>query len=119
MENKIKNFRDLVVWQKGIELVKAIYKVTGSFPKDELYGLSSQMRRAAVSVPSNIAEGFRRRHSKEFKRFLNIALGSSAELETQIIIAKELAYINDENENNLMELIDYICRMICNLSKKL
>jgi len=119
MEDKIKNFRDLKIWQKGIELVKEVYKVTRYFPKEELYGLSSQMRRAAVSIPSNVAEGFRRRHNKEFQQFLNIALGSSAELETQAVIAKELSYIDDKKEEELIDLIDYICRMAANLIKKL
>jgi four helix bundle protein len=97
MENKIKRFRDLKVWQKGIELVKEIYKITKCFPKEKHYGLSAQMRRASISIPSNIAEGFRRKHNKEYKQFLNVALGSCAELEIQIVIAKELGYI-DENE---------------------
>jgi len=83
---KIKNFQDLRIWQKGIEVVKDIYILTKKFPKEELYGLTSQMRRSAVSIPSNIAEGFRRYHNKEYKQFLYIALGSCAELETQIII---------------------------------
>jgi len=119
MEEKIKSFRGLKIWQKSIELVKEVYKITKDFPKEELYGLSSQMRRASISVPSNVAEGFRRRHNKEFKQFLNIALGSSAELETQIVIAKELAYIDTEKEEMLIELIDHICRMAANLIKKL
>ncbi|OPX28005.1 MAG: four helix bundle protein, partial [Candidatus Omnitrophica bacterium 4484_171] len=98
--------------------------VTRYFPKEELYGLSSQMRRAAVSIPSNVAEGFRRRHNKEFQQFLNIALGSSAlgssaELETQAVIAKELSYIDGKKEEELIDLIDYICRMASNLIKKL
>ena len=119
MEDKIKNFRDLKIWQKGIELVKEVYKVTKDFPKEELYGISSQMRRAAVSIPSNVAEGFRRRHNKEFQQFLNIALGSSAELETQAVIAKELNYIDSKKEKELINLIDHICRMAANLIKKL
>jgi len=75
---KIKNFKDLRIWQEGIKLVKYIYLLTKDFPKDELYGLSSQMRRCAVSIPSNIAEGFRRYHNKEYKQFLFITLGSCA-----------------------------------------
>ncbi|MGB6607166.1 MAG: four helix bundle protein, partial [Atribacterota bacterium] len=98
MTEKIKNFQDLRIWQIGIEVVKDIYIVTKKFPKEELYGLTSQMRRSAVSVPSNIAEGFRRYHNKEYKQFLHIALGSCAELETQIIIANELDYINEINK---------------------
>ncbi|MBU0758905.1 MAG: four helix bundle protein [Candidatus Omnitrophica bacterium] len=115
----MKGFKDLKVWQKGIELVREVYKATNSFPKEELYGLSSQIRRAAVSVPSNIAEGFRRRHAKEFKQFLNIALGSCAETETQVIIARELNYIDKNTEEFLMDKTDHISGMIVNLSKKL
>ena len=119
MESTIRRFRDLKVWQKGIELVKEIYKTTKSFPKEELYGLSAQMRRASISIPSNISEGFRRAYSKEYKQFLRIALGSCAELETQMVIAKELKYIDENKERELLELIDHICRMIFNLERKL
>ena len=119
MESKIKTFKDLKVWQKGIELVKETYKVTQGFPVNEQYGLVSQMRRSAVSIPSNIAEGFRRQHSKEQKQFLRIALGSSAELETQIVISKELNYIDKNAEQNLMVLLNHTCGMIVNLDKKI
>jgi len=119
MTEKIKNFQDLRIWQKGIEVVKDIYILTKKFPKEELYGLTSQMRRSAVSIPSNIAEGFRRYHNKEYKQFLYIALGSCAELETQIIIANELDYINETNKTELIEKIKYICRMTIKLIQKL
>ncbi len=119
VETKIKTFRDLRVWQKGIDLVKEVYKTTKKFPVEELYCLSSQMRRAVISIPSNIAEGFRRRYNKEHKQFLNIALGSCAELETQIVISKELGYIDGNNEKFLLELLDHICGMIVNLDKKI
>ena len=115
----IKTFRDLDIWKKGIELVTEVYKTTASFPSSELYGLALQMRRASVSVPSNVAEGFRRKGSKEFKHFLNIALGSLAELETQCAIAKELNYLKGDSETLLLEFIDHISRMITNLSKRL
>jgi four helix bundle protein len=105
MTEKIKNFQDLRIWQKGIEVVRDIYILTKKFPKEELYGLTSQMRRSAVSIPSNIAEGFRRYHNKEYKQFLYITMGSCAELETQIIIANELNYINDNNKTELIEKI--------------
>ena len=118
MTEKIKNFQDLRIWQKGIEVVRDIYILTKKFPKEELYGLTSQMRRSAVSIPSNIAEGFRRYHNKEYKQFLYIAMGSRAELETQIIIANKLNYINDNNKTELIENIKYICRMI-NLIKNI
>jgi four helix bundle protein len=86
----IQSFKDLIVWQKSIQLVKEIYAVTDLFPKHELYGLTSQMRRSAVSIPSNIAEGYKRKGLGEYLYFLSIADGSSAELETQIIVAKEI-----------------------------
>jgi len=100
-------------------VVKDIYILTKKFPKEELYGLNSQMRRSAVSIPSNIAEGFRRYHNKEYKQFLYIALGSCAELETQIIIANELDYINETEKTELIEKIKYICRMTVKLINKL
>ena len=119
MTEKIKNFQDLRIWQIGIEVVKDIYILTKKFPKEELYGLTSQMRRSAVSIPSNIAEGFRRYHNKEYRQFLYITLGSCAELETQIIIANELDCINETNKTELIEKIKYICRMTVKLINKL
>ena len=119
MERKIKTYRDLNIWNTGIEIDKDIYKLTENFPKQEIYGLVSQMRRSAVSIPSNVAEGFRRHHNKEYKQFLYISLGSCAELETQITIALELKYIQKDKENRLLEKLDHICRMISNLIKKL
>ena len=116
---KIKTYRDLQIWKKGIELVKEIYVITENFPKQELYGLVSQVRRSAVSIPSNIAEGFRRFHNKEYKQFLYVSLGSCAELETQITIAKELKYIQESTEEKLLEILDHIGRMTSNLLKKL
>ena len=87
--------------------------------RKEMYGLVSQMRRSAIYIPSNIAEGFRRYHNKEYKHFLYIALGSCAELETQITIANELQYIPQDKESMLLERLGHICRMITNLIKKL
>ena len=115
---QIKSFRDLEIWKNGVELVTQIYGLSDAFPKDERYGLISQMRRAAVSVPSNVAEGFRRRHSGEFKQFLNIALGSLAELETQFVIARKLKYVAAGAEEEVLERIDHLNRMIVTLSKK-
>ncbi len=119
MAEKAKRFKDLRIWQVAVELVKGVYCLTRNFPKDELYGLTSQMRRCAVSIPSNVAEGFRRRHNKEYKQFLYIALGSCAELETQVNIARELEYIDLKQEDKLVEQIDHVCRMTMNLVKKL
>ncbi len=103
MTEKIRNFWDLDIWKKGIEIVKDIYKIVREFPKEELYGLVSQMQRSAVSIPSNIAEGFNKFHSREYKQFLYIALGSCAELETQIEIAFELRYIDGPKKNTILE----------------
>lgn len=116
---KITNFRDLNVWRKGIEIVKDIYKIVKRFPKEELYGLVSQMQRCSVSIPSNIAEGFNRVHNKEYKQFLYIALGSCAELETQIEIATELEYIGSDKKDFLLEKLNHESRMLTNLIKKL
>ncbi|MCF7917202.1 MAG: four helix bundle protein [Candidatus Omnitrophica bacterium] len=116
---KVKTYRDLNIWVKSVEFVKEVYIITVKFPKEEIYGLSSQMRRSVVSIPSNIAEGFRRQYNKEFRQFLYIALGSCAELETQVSISKELNYIKGEKEKELLEILDHISRMIMNLIKKL
>jgi four helix bundle protein len=90
---KIKGHKDLEVWKKSMDIVESIYKDTARFPKEEIYGITAQMRRAAVSIPSNIAEGAARNGKKEFVQFLYIALGSLSELETQIIITERLRYI--------------------------
>ncbi len=119
MVEKIRNFRDLDVWKKGIEIVKDVYKITSSFPQQEFYGLVGQMRRCSISVPSNIAEGFNRFHNKEYKQFLYIALGSCAELETQIEIAAEIKYIDEQKKTCLLEKLDHESRMLRNLIKKL
>jgi four helix bundle protein len=119
MEKKIRTYRDLHIWKKGIEVVKDTYKTTDKFSRQEMYGLVSQMRRAAVSIPSNVAEGFRRYHNKEYRQFLYTSLGSCAELETQITIARELGYLTADCESQLLEKLDHICRMISNLIKKL
>ena len=117
--DKIRNFRDLEVWKKGIEIARDVYQMTSQFPREEVYGLTSQMRRASVSVPSNIAEGFNRFHNKEDRRFLYVALGSCAELETQTEIAAELKYVDDERKSCLLEKLDHESRMLRNLIKKL
>ena len=116
---KIKSFKELKVWQKGIEIVKDIYRITGSFPREEVYGLTAQMRRSAVSIPSNIAEGFKRFHTKEYVQFLHIALGSVAELETQVIISKELGFIDEAELQNLSEKIDHLSKMMSSLLNKM
>src|SRR6187401_1440650 len=90
----VRNYRELKVWQHSIELSASIYQLTSGFPKEELYGLTSQMRRAAVSIPSNIAEGHSRESTKEYLHHLSFALGSLAELETQLVIAERLKYVS-------------------------
>lgn len=116
---KVKNFKELKMWQKGIEIVKDIYALTNRFTKEEMFGLTSQMRRSAISIPSNIAEGFKRSHNKEYKQFLHITLGSLAELETQLIIAKELGFIEENEMDNIVEKIDHVSRMVSSYAKKL
>ena len=115
----MKNFKDLKVWKKAHRLTLAIYKATYRYPKDELYGLTSQIKRSSVSVPSNVAEGFRRYHSREYRQFLYIALGSAAELETQLIISNELGFIPGDKLNSILEKIDHISKMITSLINKL
>jgi len=96
----MKNFKDYVIWNQGIELAVHAYELTRQLPKEEMYGLSSQIKRAAVSIPSNIAEGCSREADKDFKRFLKISLGSSFELETDLIIAERLRFIRSVDVNN-------------------
>ena len=96
-----------------------MYKITKSFPKEELYGLAAQMRRAAVLIPSNVAEGFNRRHNKEYRQFLYVSLGSCAEIETQIEVSKELKYLTSEKSQIVLEKLDHESRMLQNLIKKL
>ena len=116
---KVKDYKDLKVWQKGIEIVDKVYAVTAKFPKEELYGLIIQMRKASVSIPSNIAEGFVRQHNKEYKQFLYISLGSCAELDTQLIIAHRRKYISKKELDELAEDINHESRMLVNLIGRL
>ncbi|RZJ56105.1 MAG: four helix bundle protein [Flavobacterium sp.] len=116
----IKSYKELLIWQKGIKIVVLVYKLTNGFPKDEIYALTSQLKRSSVSVPSNIAEGFGRQSDKSFNHFLNIARGSLNEIETQIIIAKELNFISDNNLfNEIMFLIEEESKMINAFSRNL
>jgi len=116
---KVKDYKDLKVWQKGIDIVDKIYSITAKFPKEEVYGLVLQMRKAAASILSNIAEGFVRHHSKEYKQFLYISLGSCAELDTQLIISHRRKYITKEKLEELTEDINHESRMLVNLIKKI
>jgi four helix bundle protein len=108
----VRTFRDLVVWQKAIDLVTKIYRVTQNFPKEEMFGLISQLRRAAVSVPSNIAEGQGRLTEKEFRQFLGNARGSLSEVDTQIIIAKNLGYLDESDFKDLSAMIAEVGRVL-------
>ena len=111
--------RRLDVWKKAIDFTKEIYQTTRDFPKEELYGLTSQMRRAAVSIPSNLAEGAARKGSKEFRQFLNIAQGSISELDSQIELAHILSYINKNTYDVLIENVNTISKMLYGLSRSL
>lgn len=112
MERKIKNFKELRIWKLGKEICIDIYNATKNFPRTERFGLSDQMRRAAVSIPSNIAEGFNRFHQKEYQQFLFTALGSCAELETQIIISNEMEFLDSQKGIMLIEKIQHVSRAI-------
>jgi four helix bundle protein len=115
----VKDYRELEIWERGICLTEDIYTITRSFPKEEMYGLTSQLRRAAVSIPSNIAEGFARFHNNEYKQFLFFALGSCAEATTQIIIASRLKYITEKQADELVDKLNILSKMIMSLIKKL
>ena len=116
---KARNFRDLEVWKLGKEIILDVYRVTAEFPREELYGLASQMRRAAVSIPSNVAEGFNRKHNREYRQSLYIVLGSCAELETQIEVAHDLKFLDAPVRDGLLEKLDHESRMLRNLIKRL
>ena len=115
----IGTYKDLKVWQKSMELVKEIYIITSLFPKDEIFGLTSQMRRCAVSVPSNIAEGAGRNSDKEFCHFLSVAHGSFYELETQLIVSQRLELIDKTISDELCAKINEVQKMSYNLQSKL
>jgi four helix bundle protein len=115
----LKNYKELRVWQKAYELCLKIYKTTITFPKEERYGLTSQIRRAAVSIPSNIAEGYGRRTTAEYIQALYIAYGSYCELETQILLSADLAYIKAENLMGLQKDLGDVERMLKGLIKSL
>ncbi len=112
MKEKVRSYRDLVAWQKALELVTEIYRKSQNFPKEEMFGLTSQIRRAAVSIPSNIPEGHNRLSRKEYKYFLGNARGSVAEIGTQIMIAKNLNYLTDTEQNHLLELVAEVGRIV-------
>ena len=115
----IQSYRELVVWQKAMTLVEMIYEATRQFPKEELYGLTNQIRRAAVSIPSNIAEGQARKSTAEFRNFLSIAQGSRAEVETQTLIAIRLNYLQQTSATPILSLLEELSKMLAALQSRL
>ncbi len=111
----VKSYKELIVWQKSMDLVVEIYNLVKNLPKEEIYALSSQMRRSAISVPSNIAEGQRRTSTKEFSNFLSIAKGSNAELQTQLLICKRLVYLSEQDIEKAYQLSLEIDKMLYKL----
>ena len=114
-----KSYRDLEVWQRSMRLAKRIYQVTQKFPTEERFGLTNQLRGAAVSVPSNLAEGHARFGPGEFSRFLSIAMGSVAELETQILLSQDLGYVSEAVTHELLAELDVIGKMLRGLAKSI
>ncbi len=119
MAGVIRSYKDLVVWQKGIELVEEVYRLTARFPNHERYGLAGQMQRAAVSVPSNIAEGHERHHLNEYLQHLSIALASLAEVETQLEIARRLKYVAQNDSAKVEAQTDALGKQIRSLRNSL
>lgn len=115
----MRNFRKFHVWEKSHKQVLTVYKITSAYPKEEVFGITSQLRRAAVSVPSNIAEGCGRKSDADFKRFLIIAFGSASELEYLLILSKDLAYISDQIYKEHIKEVCHIKKMLTSLINKL
>jgi four helix bundle protein len=115
----IKSYKELIVWQKSVFLVKEIFILTKHFPQSEIYGITSQMRRAVVSIPSNIAEGYGRKSTKAYAQFYAIAYGSALELETQLIIAKELKLTSRELSKKVEELLVEVLKMLNSMLTKM
>jgi four helix bundle protein len=113
------NFRKLIIWQKAMNLVTKTYHSTKKFPKEEIFGLTSQIRRCSISIPSNIAEGHGRESNKEYQRFLNISIGSLFELQTQLEIAKKIEYLTEEDFNTLYEDSREVERMLVSFINKI
>lgn len=115
----LKSYKELTVWQKSILLAKEVYLLTEVFPKTEIYGLTSQMRRATISISSNIAEGYGRKSAKEYAQFFSIAYGSALELETQVIISKDLKLTQENNFTKVEQLLLEILKMLNSMSSKM
>ena len=119
MNTTFKSYRDLEVWRRSMQLAKRIYQVTQSFPSDERFGLTNQLRRASVSVPSNLAEGHARFGAGEFSRFISIAMGSIAEIETQVLLSTDLGYIKQALTYELLADLETIGKMLRGLAKSI
>ena len=119
MSGNIESYKDLIVYQKAYQLALKIYRFTNNFPKTEIYGLVSQMRRAAISIPANIAEGYRRKNRKEYIQFLNIAFGSAGELETQISLSHDLEMLHENDFIELQCLNEDVSKLLYKLIKSL
>lgn len=114
---EIRSFKDLVVWQKAMELCTNIYEISRAFPNDERFGLTSQIRRAVVSIPSNIAEGYGRQRTQDYLRFLDVALGSLYEVETQLLLCRNLRFAAEDGIAACMSLVRDVDRLLCGLSR--
>ena len=119
MEPKILDYKDLIVWQKSMNLAEQIYSLSTNFPKTEIYGMMSQIRRAAISIPSNIAEGNGRYSDKEFLRFLSIANGSLKEIETQLHLSIRLKFVSENDVQAIFKMCDDVARLLNGLRKKI
>lgn len=116
MNGKVESHKDLTVWQKSMDLVVLVYKLMEQLPKEERYSLCDQIRRSAVSIPSNIAEGKSRNSIKQYKHFVGIAKGSAAELETQLLICERIGYLDKEELSEVMGLLDEVSKMLAKLN---
>ena len=113
------SYRDLLVWQRGMDLVDLVYRVSGALPREHAYGLAKQLQKSAVSIPSNIAEGHARDSTREYLRFISIALGSIAELETQVLICQRQQLLVDADVASVMQLADEIGKMLRGVQQRL
>ena len=116
---KVSSYRDLIVWQKAMDMTESLYRIVKKLPKEETYALSDQMRRAAISIPSNIAEGFGRNSKKEYLQFLYIANGSVSELETQLMLCVRINYLKESEIQSILSLLSEIGKIIMTITKKL
>jgi four helix bundle protein len=115
----VAGYQDLLVWQRGMDLVETVYRLTASFPRNEQWGLTSQMRRAVISVPSNIAEGYGRQATGEYRHHLSIGRGSLLELETQVLLSKRLKYLQRSEADSVISEIEQISKMLATLISRL